>query len=380
MYTHSLKIKKNVDKYRFVILTFLVWKITLSVFGLIIIQFVDYHPTFPYYESLKSKYDFLYLFIWGGFDGVHYLDIAQDGYTKQFTQAFFPFYPLLISFFSFGFIPKLVVGVLINNLGLFVGLIFLQNIIQNNFKKIDYRYVILIFLAYPFSFFFNAVYNEGIFFALILICFQSYQYRRTLMMILTGIFACTTRLAGIYLIPSLAVFTLLDQKRKKTSSLMAISFISFGLIIYMIYLEIKFGDYLYFITSQNYFGNARSSDLVLLPQVIYRYIKIILSISVTSNAFIIAITEFFVAIVFLILPIIFHKKIPIGYIIFSLLVVIVPSLTGTFGSMPRYALMSFPVFILIGFLSQKYKMLLITVFVILQLYFLSLFISGTFVS
>lgn len=380
MFIHNLKFKKILKKYFFVLSSFLIWKATVSVLGILLIQLIDYQPTFPYFESLKSKYDFLFLYIWGGFDGVHYLDIAQDGYTKQYTQAFFPLYPMLINILSFGIVPKLIIGVLINNIGLLFGLIFLQKIIQEKFKKINYRFVILLFLSYPFSFFFNGVYNEGLFLAVTLICFYAYFHQKTILTILMGIFATSTRLAGIYLIPAIGLFVLFDQNRKKIRMIAPLSLISFGLIAYMIFLEVKFGNFLYFIQAQNYFGNSRSSDLVFFPQVIYRYIKILLSVPITSHSFIIAVTEFIVTNIFLILPIIFYKKIPYGFIAFSLVVVIVPSLTGTFGSIPRYVLMSFPVFILLGMLKKRYKIILIGIFTLLQIYFLSIFISGRFVA
>ncbi|MDP3733070.1 MAG: hypothetical protein Q8Q91_00870, partial [Candidatus Daviesbacteria bacterium] len=39
------------------------------------------------------------LFSWANFDGEHYLSIAIFGY-KSLEQAFFPVYPILISFFA----------------------------------------------------------------------------------------------------------------------------------------------------------------------------------------------------------------------------------------------------------------------------------------
>jgi len=38
---------------------------------------------------------------WGGFDGVHYLRIAQNGYQDLYYQAFFPLFLLLIRIFNF---------------------------------------------------------------------------------------------------------------------------------------------------------------------------------------------------------------------------------------------------------------------------------------
>ena len=54
------------------------------------------------------------------------------------------------------------------------------------------------------------------------------------------------------------------------------------------------------------------------------------------------------AVIFLILGLISFKNTRLSYAIFGFLSFLAPTLTGTFSSMPRYILVMFPVFIMIG--------------------------------
>ncbi len=376
MFIKKSFIKKKYKEYRFVFFVFILWKLILTILGIYLSRILDFNPTYPYFENLVQQNQLLSSYIWGGFDGVHYLNISSNGYSNQYTQAFFPFYPLLISILSFGVLPKLFVGIAINNICFLVSLIYLQKIVKKYFPQVKYEIVILLILFYPFSFFFNSVYNEGLFLMLTLASFYYFFQNQILLSAGLGAFASVTRLAGIFILPALMITFL--YKRNKT--FLPILIIPLGLASYMIFLQIKYGDFLYFINAQNYFGNSRSSEFVLLPQVIFRYIKILTSVSFVSDAFVLALTELIVTLSFLAIPILFIKKLPKSFIVYTLLVILVPPLTGTFSSMPRYALTAFPVFICLAYLKQKYIYSLFILFVLMQIFFLSLFVSGTFVS
>jgi len=56
---------------------------------------------FPYVDEVLKNSDLpAWMHQFGNFDGVHYVRIASAGYEYQFTQAFFPLYPLLIKIVS----------------------------------------------------------------------------------------------------------------------------------------------------------------------------------------------------------------------------------------------------------------------------------------
>src|SRR3989344_6617049 len=178
---------------------------------------------------------------------------------------------------------------------------------------------------------------------------------------IVGAFASATRLAGVFLAPS-AIMT------KNLKSLIPLLFIPLGLLIYMIYLKIEYNNPFYFLTAQSVWGQERSTTgIVLLPQVFWRYIKILATTSGLPllNASFELVSSVF-AIVILILA---NKKVKREWLIFSWLAVLTPTLTGTLASMPRYILIAFPIFIVLASIrSTRLKVLL----VILSLVILSL--------
>src|SRR3990170_8020324 len=92
-------IKSNIAK---IVILFVIWRILLFLIAFISPAVIpQFGARFPYYQE-RLIASGLPHFIWsfGNFDGVHYLGIAQHGYIYQFTQVFFPLYPILIKLFS----------------------------------------------------------------------------------------------------------------------------------------------------------------------------------------------------------------------------------------------------------------------------------------
>src|SRR4030067_2096994 len=88
---------------RKVFFAFIIWRIAL--FGIAFLSpsiIPHFGARFPYFQERLIASGLPHL-IWsfGNFDGVHYLGIAKDGYAYQFTQVFFPMYPVLIRLVSY---------------------------------------------------------------------------------------------------------------------------------------------------------------------------------------------------------------------------------------------------------------------------------------
>lgn len=204
-----------------------------------------------------------------------------------------------------------------------------------------------------------------------------------------GAFASATRIFGILIMPVLIIeiYNLVKSGQVKLRSLFFIRsligiFISSGgLLAYMFFLQIQFQNPIYFFTAQPSFGAQRSGDsIILLPQVLFRYLKILTTIPFFSQAFITASLEVLFTLIPLILLVIFFKKIRLSYAIFIFSCLILPTLTGTLSSMPRYALMSFLIFPLIVF---KYKRFIFPIMILLfslQVYMVILFVRGYWVA
>ena len=170
--------------------------------------------------------------------------------------------------------------------------------------------------------------------------------------------ATATRFVGIFLIPALVVEYWLQLKESGKSiksgkfsaviPVLSICIVSFGLIAYMVYSQQHFNDALKFIHSQPAFGASRSDKIILLYQVFWRYAKMAVTVDFFSLLYYRISMEVLSAVIFLILGLISFKNTRLSYAIFGFLSFLAPTLTGTFSSMPRYILVMFPVFIMIG--------------------------------
>lgn len=153
-----------------------------------------------------------------------------------------------------------------------------------------------------------------------------------------------------------------------------------GLLAYMYYLYRTFGNAFYFLTAQPAFGAERNSlPLVLLPQVIYRYIKILLTINSTTLAFWNAVLELTITLILIVGLIIAFKKIKFSYWIYTTLVILLPTLTGTLSSMPRYALLAFPLLPVIARFNKASRYIIIAQ-VLVGVVLLTLFVRGYWVA
>ena len=373
---------------------FIIWRVSLFFIAFLSIYFLPvFGARFPYAERVLEITRLPY-WIWGfgNFDGVHYLRIAQDGYLAQYSQAFFPIFPLLIRFFSLIFprIPNLDTniftdptyfysGIILSNLFFLGALYMFYKLINIDFKK-DVAYLsVILLLVFPTSFFYGAIYTESLF--LLLAASSIYLIRKEHFFWATVLICLSTatRITGVLLIP----LYLIEAFRNKKNINYVWSFITpFGILMYMYYLKSAFDNPLYFLTSQPIFGAGRSSsEIIFLPQVIYRYIKIFLTTAINSLPFFNSLLEFIFTLVPLGFLIAFFKKMRLSYWVFSISTLLLPTFTGTFSSMPRYALV--PMVLLIPYLITPFRKFIrpvIPVSAFLAMILTMLFIRGYWVA
>ncbi|HRT40254.1 MAG TPA: hypothetical protein P5299_02800 [Candidatus Woesebacteria bacterium] len=292
-------------------------------------KFIPYLGFFPYKEELHRLPPAV-LQPLGNFDGIHYLLIARQGY-QQYEQAFFPLYPNLIK--VMGNLP-LVNGVLISVISFILGLFIWQKYFQKIGLPADK--ILWFWILFPTAFFFSTVYPESLFFLLMGLTLWLTAEKKWLLAILTGFLAAQTKLIGLAL-----VIPIFWQNRKQWwIGLGPVA----GFLSYCLYLWRTVGDPLAFYHAQPMFGANRATRLIFLPQVIWRYLKIF---ALAGHDF-----KYFIAILELVTLIgclyLLCRKIVWRYwglALFSLIVIILPTLTGTLSSLPRYALLAPAIFI-----------------------------------
>jgi len=250
---------------------------------------------------------------------------------------------------------------------------------KNQFKKY------CSFATLSTAFFFGAVYTESLF---LLLAVLSIYLARKEKYILSGFFASlasATRILGILLFAVLLIEVVKNRLnitsfRKKISAISGILIAPTGMLSYMYFLQMKFGDALYFLNAQPFFGAERSSlPIITLPQVVYRYVKIFLTTHFSISYFI-SISEFLFTLVPLCFILLNYKKIRFSYFVFMVGALIIPTLTGTFSSMPRYSLVAFLALPLVAKFKNKNYILTSVFFVLLQIIYVTLFVRGIWVS
>jgi len=354
--------KKSLDNkkiLKWLVAVFLIWRVSLMVIAFLGVEFfpsrIDYLG-----GGVDNYHQNPLVWGWANFDGVHYLNIARQGYF-QFEQAFFPLYPFLIRWFAKFFKNFLFSGLLISNLSFFFALILFYKLAILDFGKKVAILSLTYLLLFPTSFFFGSVYSESLFLALILGSFYFARKKNWLVAGVLGAFASATRIVGIFLFPALLVEwweTKIQSSKFKVQNLVPLFFILFGLGFYMWYLKKTVGDPLFFIHVQPLFKAERTAGkFILLYQVFWRYFKMILTTRWDPLYFVVWLEVLSAAGFLGLLIWAYFQKIRLSWLVFAFLAYLLPTLTGTFSSMPRYVLVVFPGFIALALLAEKYRWL-----------------------
>lgn len=356
----------------------LIIRLLLQVVATAAIAYLPFKPTYPHWDITLINQGPEWLWFWGGFDGVHYLNIAEKGYEYGLTQAFFPLYPILIKWLNL-FHSTLLTSLMISHLSFAGFLYFFVKLGRLDFKIKTIQWSGILFLLYPASFFLFGVYTESLFLLLTAATFYFCRKKSFLLAsVLVGL-ASATRLVGIFLLPVI-LWEYYKVNKPKLLSLAGYSLIaSSGLIFYLSYLQRRFNDFLIFVHSQPGFGAGRQvSELVLPYQVIARYFKMLWSVSPGNDIYPVLVFEFLVTLFFVFLIIYaYRKKLRSSYLVFIIPALLLPTLTGTFASMPRYSLIAFPLFYLLGnFKNKSVKICLGAVFGLILVWALVRFSRG----
>lgn len=352
-----MKYHKNSD-FLLIIALFIIWRSYLFLVAYFAPEIVSkFGEKFPYYnERLISTNLPHYIWSFGNFDGVHYIGIAKEGYAHQFTQAFFPLYPILMRIVSTVANLNLVAsGLLVSNLAFVAGLLVFFKLVSTKYNKNIALWSSIFLLTFPTSFYFGSVYTESLFFSLIILAFYLFEKNKIIAGSIVGSLASFSRLVGIFL--SIPI------KKENHYSLYPVLIVPLGLVIYMLYLKINFNNSFYFLTSQSAFGQERSTtEIILLPQVIFRSLKQLLTtegLILFNSAF-----ELTSLLLTLALLVISWKLVKREWVIFSFLAIITPTLTGTLASMPRYVLVAFPIFIVLAYIKNTLlKVIILLIFI-----------------
>lgn len=317
--------------------------------------------------------------VWSNFDGRHFLEIANIGY-QRFNFVYSPLYPFLIFLINKIFtVPTVYVGIGISLLALFFGIWFFDRLAKFDFKQKLINISLLAIVLFPTTFFYNTVYSVSLLFLLYILSFLMARKKKWFWASILAGLSTASHITALSIVPALLTEWIL-QKRKLIKSVPYLAVSVSGIVAYMIYLQVKFGNWLLFMKS--YSGWHRQTITFPL-KVPFRYLKIFTSVSPTLEVYWIAVLEFITFIVLLYLAIIVWKKIRISYSVLMLSTLLISSLSGSYIGVPKYAVFMFPTFMGISWIVSKNKKLrniLFSLFIILEFILTGLFVRGYFVA
>jgi hypothetical protein len=290
------------------------WRLVLLLgLGLGLWALSETNFSFPYARARLVGRGPVTVWEWGNFDGVHYLQIAERGYVDEFSQALFPVYPLVARGVAgiFGW-DTLVAGLAVSNVSLVAGLgVWAKwateylGLRSESLPRLMW-YVVL----FPASFFFGAMYTESVFLLLSGWCIYAAYKKEWWWAGVAGGLASATRLVGIFLLPAAVLIWRQQGGRRQEREWRGwvkgwlrlpkpVGLIALGLVAYMVYLWISVGDPIYFVHVQPDFSAHRSvSELAWLPQVVWRYMKMLVTVPVKSTAYFTLVLELVTGVMF----------------------------------------------------------------------------------
>jgi Gpi18-like mannosyltransferase len=285
------------------------------------------------------------LAVWGRWDAVHYLDIATVGYQGT-DMAFFPLYPLLIRAVGALVGNHLVAGLLISNASFFFALLYLYKLLEHEYDRAVARRAIFYVSIFPTAVYFAAVYSESLFFMLTVGAFYYMRARLWWVAAVFGFLAALTRVEGVLLVVPFVMEWLAAQRANDKATrgeLLAGALIPFGLVLYMGYLWVLRADPLYFSHVQIHWNRHFAPPWVSL-------INAFEKVAHGSGATLVANQSLEIAFTLLIIGVLiagWHSLRP-SYIAYMALSILVPMSTSNLMSMPRFALVLFPMFAILA--------------------------------
>lgn len=304
---------------------------------------------------------------WMHYDGIVYVQLADQGYRLLRDTVFFPLWPLLIHgmgvLFGSSEMSYHLSSLLLANLFCYLALVVFYSILSKDFDSTSARNALFYLTFSPYALFFFAGYAESLFLFLCLAVFFFLQRDRWWLAGICGFLAALTRSPGFLLVvPFLVVllqrFWTSPQGRQitwqhKVRASFPLLLIPLGIVVFMLYLGMTEGDPLAFSTQE-----AQAWD---------RHFTFPLISLLTSfqNVFqppqqwhLLNFLNLLFAVVSLAILARGWKRLPLHYSLFALVIVLF-SLSYPLGTLdpltavPRYLMVVFPIFVLLALWGKR---------------------------
>jgi Gpi18-like mannosyltransferase len=342
-----------VTTVRDVLMTFVVTRVAIIVIAELASAMIGQRPGTHVAASSNPL-----LAVWGRWDAVHYLDIARRGYYGT-DMAFFPLYPALIWLVGASIGSQLIAGLLISNAAFLFGLLFFYKLIEHQYNRTIARRAILYVSIFPTAFFFGAVYTEALFFALTVASFYNIREHKWLTAGVLGALAALTRVEGVLLFAPYVMeafvpsgigtsFKTLTGRLRSLRILTGALLIPLGLATYMAILWVLRGDPLYFSHVQSHWNRHLAPPWVSVWHTAHVMLTSHVATTVAGQALELGFTALMIGVL-----IGGFRRLRASFSAYMALSILVPMSTASLMSMPRFALVLFPMFAILAIWGGK---------------------------
>lgn len=353
-----MKIYSNINIY------FGVWLISL---------FLIFSFGFFYFPRAEKSADSF----WGSlshWDGAHFITIAQHGYINNSEYAFFPLYPLLIKVGTYITNNYQFSAVALSTIFTLLALNLFYRLLVLEFDKKIAEKGVLNLLIFPTSFYLVTAYSESLFLFLAILTFYYLKKNNLMAATITTILATATRITGIALVLALILHIVSTGGLNRRNWFVWLS--PMGLIIYGWYLYLNTQDPLYFITAEKYWFRFINFPWVSFWDTIHS-LSTVGFIKTNFNILL----DFIFAIFGVGLILRSFRFLHPSLAFYGLISIIIPIVTSTLMSFPRFLLPIFPIFMVLALVKNKYFNFAYQIIsVMLLAAFSILFINGYWVS
>jgi hypothetical protein len=181
--------------------------------------------------------------IWARWDSVFFLRIAEQGYdaASGAAAAFYPLYPALVGVLGRVFFGHYVLaGITVSLAASFGAFLLLHRLAEERLGAEGARRAVLYLALAPMAVFLQAVYAESLYLLLALASFTLAERRRWLPAGIVAGLAALTRIAGVALLPALALLAWRAPERRR--ALLSLTAAPALFAVYPFYLWHRLGD------------------------------------------------------------------------------------------------------------------------------------------
>lgn len=352
-------------KLRYIFSLFLATRAVLVLIGL-----VSYATLPRGYGNQTTWSNKLWLDMWGVWDSLWYMDIAQNGYSVAMKLAdypdqtnfpFFPLYPLLMRFlgyFTGG--DAFIAGLIVSNSCLILACYLLYKLAEMEWGSAIARRSVKYLFLFPVSFILSGVFTESLYLCLSLSCFYLAKRRRWWLAGLCGGLLSATRTLGVLIALPLLVeyirskdfnftsfsrtnFRFINLRERLRLNALFVFLIPTGLLAFSYYNYRLTGDFLFFKTNQAAWDREIMNPLLSLARSLSQGIGEPSFKKLLECAFFVGAFGLLTA---------FYRRIGFAYWLLGMYSIWIPLSAGV-ASMPRFTLPIFPLFFVLAILSQR---------------------------